>query len=157
MEYCNIDLIDPKRTQKLKLNGKEYSANCGVIKQALEMIIYSAENEGKSTPAIHRLKMENMLSQKLEMVTKGQYLSSLELRALESIRRSLEKQGTVMFSPDYKVLVEVCRELKPDVSDVEIFMLADKHQRRIKESSEDIVPFRAEVRRLAAKEAEENI
>lgn len=157
IELCNFDLTELNRVQKLLLNGKEIKINCGVIRDAVDMLIFSAENEGKSTAAIHRQKMENMLSRKLELVSQGQYIAAYDLRILENIRQSLEKQGAVTFSPDYKVLAEVCRELKPGISDVQIFFIADKHQRLIKESSEDIVPFRAEVRRLAAKEAEENM
>src|SRR4030095_10642642 len=158
IELCNVDLTDTTRSQKLLLRGKEIKINCGVIREAVDILVFSAENEGKPTAAIHRLMMENLLSKKLLLVTQGQYIAAYDLRILENIRHSLEETGgSVKFSPDYKVLVEVCRELKPDVSDVEIFMLADKHQRLIKESSEDIVPFRKEVTELAVKEMEENM
>jgi hypothetical protein len=157
IEYSNLDLIDPARTVKLMLIRKEYRANCGVIKDALDMIIYSAENEGKSTPVINRMKMEMMVSKKLDQITKGQHIAMYDMKALESIRRSLDTAKNTSFHPDHKVLAEVCRELKPGITDVEIFMLAEKHHRNIHESTDDIVPYRDDVMRLAAEEAAENM
>lgn len=140
-EYCCLDLMDPRKILELELLGTKYKVSCAVIKDAINMIIYSAEGDGKNTQELHRIRMENMLSKKLENMTASSQVSMTELRSAEIVRRSQEKgQSPDILTPDGKVLVACCRELRPDYSYSEIFALAKKHISLIKGTTEDILP-----------------
>jgi hypothetical protein len=159
IEYSMIDLIEPSRVVTLKLGDMEYKVSCRALKDSLDMIIYSAENGGKDAAALNRLNMQLMLTRKMDHAIKGQHVNMYDLRILESIRRSLEAGARQAISshPDSRVLAEVCRELKPGISDVEINLIADKHKSLVKGSSEDIVPFSEEIRDLTAQVALANM
>ena len=140
-QYCNLDLMDPNRSQELELYDRKYNVNCGVIKEALNMIIYSAEGGGKSTQELQRIRMENMLSKKIDNMSASSQISMVELRSAEIVRRSQEKgQGVDSLSPDGKVLVACCQEIRPDLSYSDVYGLAKKHIALIKGTTEEIMP-----------------
>lgn len=141
IEYCDLNLIDPTRTKDLTLYGKEYTVNCGVVKNAINSIILSCENGGMSTPELHRLQMENMLSKKIASMSQAPQVSMVELRSAEIVRRSQEKsQSAEKLSPDGKVLMACCMELRPDLSYGEIYGIAMKHIKATKGTTEAIEP-----------------
>jgi len=140
-DYCNLDLMHPERTAEPELYGKKYPVNCGVIKEAINMIIFSSEGGGKSTQEIQRIRMENMLSKKIDNMTASSQVSMLELRSAEIVRRSQEKGHSAdKLSPDGKVLMACCMELRPDLSYTEIFGIAHKHIKATKGTTEAIEP-----------------
>jgi hypothetical protein len=141
IEYCDLDLLDPSRTKDLLLLGKEYKVNCGVIKNAINSIILSCEHDGISTQELQRIRMENILSKKIESMSESSQVSMLDLRSAEIVRRSQEKsQSAEKLSPDGKVLMACCMELRPDLSYTEIYGIARKHIEETKGTTEAIEP-----------------
>lgn len=141
IEYCDLNLMDPGRTKDLSLYGKEYKVNCGVIKSAINSIILSCEHDGISTQELQRIRMENILSKKIESMSESSQVSMLDLRSAEIVRRSQEKsQSAEKLSPDGKVLMACCMELRPDLSYSEIFGIAHKHIKATKGTTEAIEP-----------------
>lgn len=140
-DYCNLDLMHPERIAEPELYGKKYPVNCGVIKEAMNMIIFSSEGGGKSTQEIQRIRMENMLSKKIDNMTASSQVSMVELRSAEIVRRSQEKgQAAGSLNADSKVLIACCKELSPDITYGAIYEMAKKHAASIKGSTEEIVP-----------------
>jgi len=140
-DYCNLDLMHPERTVEPELYGKKYPVNCGVIKDAINMIIFSSEGGGKSTQEIQRIRMENMLSKKIDNMNASSQVSMVELRSAEIVRRSQEKsQSGGSLNADSKVLIACCKELNPDITYSEIYGMANKYAASIKGSTEEIVP-----------------
>lgn len=141
IEYCDLNLIDPNRTKNLLLYGKEYTVNCGTVKNAINSIILCAEHGGKSIPELHRIQMENILSKKITSMSESSQVSMTELRSAEIVRRSQEKsQSAEKLSPDGKALMACCMELRPDLSYGEIYGIARKHIKATKGTTEAIEP-----------------
>lgn len=141
IEYCDLNLIDPTRTKDLLLYGKEYTVNCGTVKNAINSIILCAEHGGKSIPELHRIQMENILSKKITSMSESSQVSMTELRSAEIVRRSQEKSlSAEKLSPNGKALMACCMELRPDLSYGEIYGIAMKHIKAAKGTTEAIEP-----------------
>lgn len=156
-QVSHYELIDPTRTISIEILGKIYPVNAGTAKKAVDMIILSAENEGKSLAAIQKIQIENCLSKKMDHISTAKSVSIQELRNAEFVRKSLETsvKQSVNFSPDGKALMSLCQELRPDLHYVEIYELAHKHITATKNTTDDIWPDHRPVSKARLEAVEE--
>jgi hypothetical protein len=163
--FSKLDLSDPEASHIIRLQpdpdpnidkGKgskakpaQYKVSTDALKDALDIIIYSAESGGLKTSAIHRIKMEQMLSRRMHFVEKGLSITTPEMRQLEAIRKSLEQspqspqsQG---LSPDIRVLVDCVREFNPEASIPDIIASAAKHSEKNKNCKMEVGAYMREL------------
>lgn len=151
-----LDLSDPDSSHVIRLQtgkekeskakSQEFKVSTDAIKDALDIIIYSAESGGLKTSAIHRIKMEQMLSRRMHFVDKGLSIPTAEMRQLEAIRKSLEQSPqSAGFSPDIRVLVECVREFNPGASIPDIIASAAKHSENNKNCKIEVGPYMREL------------
>lgn len=142
-KFCDLELMHPDKKVNVNLLGKKYKVNSGIARDAVKMMIISAENNGKDNEELRRIRMENMLSKKIDTMYSSSQVSMTELRNAELLRKSFEKKSSAHLSkltPDGRVLMELCRELRPDMTFIEIYEEAMKKIKSIKGTSEEIEP-----------------
>src|SRR4030095_519165 len=155
MNIYKLDKMAEDSFVTLNVDGKTISIDYQTIKDIMLMISNCADAENRSVAETARIQVFHLLAEKVRLAAKGQCVSTRALADLSAILRSYEKTRTSAFSPDYRVLLEVVHELAPDASYLEIYQLAEKHQKLIKGSTEAIVPDITPLQEQAVKEMEE--
>jgi hypothetical protein len=116
--FSKLDLSDPLASHEIKIHNDTFLVSTQTIKDAIDLIMYSASSGGKSSQLVARIKMARFLLHRMELIQEGQYIPTEELKQLELIRRSLDTSGGASsasgLSPDFKVLLACVREFAPD-------------------------------------------
>lgn len=158
--FCKLDLSDPNASHDIQIHTETFRVNTQTIKDSLDLIIYSAESGGKHALKIARLKMQRMLLHRYELVERGQYIPTEEMKQLELIRGSLKREdsgGAAGFSPDMRVMLETFKELAPGISPQEIVGTASNIAEKIKGTTIDIKPYMRELMNMAYEESVERM
>ncbi|MBZ0202735.1 MAG: hypothetical protein K8I03_06940 [Ignavibacteria bacterium] len=164
--YAKLDLSDPSATHEVVLPGDgtcdtTHRVNSGVIRDSLDLIVYSASNGGRGTQDIHRIKMELLLTRRLNMVEQGLTITGAELKTIESVRKSLQSSpggmGAEGFTPDFRVLYETVKYFAPDAGVPYILRAAMDIQEKIGGSTMDVKSYWKELMESVHKEMDENM
>jgi hypothetical protein len=158
--FCKLDLSDPMASHDIQIHTETFRVNTQTIKDSLDLIIYSAEEGGKHAAEIAKLKMQRMLLHRYELIERGQYIPTEEMKQLELIRNSLNRSDTppaAMLSPDMRVMIEVFKELAPAVNVTDIVGTAAQLAEKFKGTTIDAEPYIRALMGIAAEEAAENM
>lgn len=159
--FSKLDLSDPMASHEIQIHSDTYLVSTQTIKDAMDLIMYSASSGGKSSQLVARIKMERFLLHRMELIQKGQYIPTEELKQLELIRRSLDYAGAgssaAGLSPDFKVLVACVREFAPDAHLHDIIGHAYKYAEKTPGAKMNVKEYMRELRRITLKEMEKNI
>lgn len=157
MNIYKLDKMAEGSYVTLKAGDKIIPIDYHTIKDIITLIANCYDAEKGDVIELTRIRTFHLIAEKVRLAAKGQYASIHDLSDITNILRRYEKSGASAFSPDYRVMLGVIKELKPDASYLEIFELAEKHQKLIKHSTEDIVPDITPIKRMIQKEAEKRM
>jgi hypothetical protein len=152
----NADKMDRNSCLLLRFKGMEAMFGREELNIMQLYAASSAACKGRNTALFSKMVGIQLCYQQLRMFAAGAVHTPKDISiCLETITKNSEKTFTE--TPDFNLLVKVVKHFCPEANELEIKVITLQFADELKGCSEEIKPDINELRRLAAKEADENI
>jgi transposase len=153
----NFDKISPNSYLSLNVKGVEIILGHQALNDILMILANSTDAGMNSMIELSGIRLRHIIHEKTRLVYNGLTTSIRDIKELSDLITRYEKTASQSFTPNHKVLTAVVKEFAPGASDVMIFISAQKHQKEIAGSTEDIIPDIRPIKALAVEEMTKNM